>query len=82
MNNFPAPASFLYPLFEMNHMASQPFRLMAHANLSFWQNAFNPFKDSAFAKQTSAALTMFERATRRFAKPSFHINEVEIFGKI
>lgn len=81
MTNFLAPASLLYPMFEMNHVASQPFRLMAHANLSFWQNAFNPFKDSAFAKQTSAALTMFERATRRYAKPSFDIAEIEVAGK-
>ncbi len=81
MTNFPAPASMLYPMFEMNHMASQPFRLMAHANLSFWQNALNPFKESAFAKQTTAALMMFERATRRYVKPSFDIAEIGVSGK-
>ncbi len=81
MTNFPAPAALLYPLFEMNHTASQPFRLMADASLSFWQNAFNPFKNSLFAKQTSAALTMFERATRRYAKPSFAIAETQVDGR-
>ena len=80
MTNFPAPSSLLYPMFEMNHMASQPFRVMARAYLSLWQNALNPFKDSAFGKQTAAALTMFERATRRYAKPSFEIAEIEITG--
>ena len=81
MTRFPAPTSMLYPLFEMNHMATQPLRLMANASLSFWQNAANPFRESAFAKQTTAALTMFERATRRYEKPSFDIAEVEISGK-
>ena len=81
MNTFPTPASLLYPLFEMNHLATQPFRLMAGASLSFWQNAANPFRDSAFAKQTSAALTMFERATRRYQKPTFEIADIEISGK-
>ncbi len=81
MTNFPAPASLLYPLFEMNHMASQPFRLMAQTSLSFWQNAFNPFANSAFAKQATAALTMFERATRRYAKLGFGITDIDISGK-
>ena len=82
MTTFPAPASLLYPMFEMNHMATQPLRLMVSAGLSFWQNAANPFRESTFAKQTSAALTMFERATRRYEKPGFDIADVVISDKI
>jgi poly(3-hydroxybutyrate) depolymerase len=78
MNTDPAPVSFLYPLFEMNHAALQPMRLMADLGLSFWQNELNPMRHTAFAKQATAGLTMFERATRRFDKPGFRISKIEI----
>ena len=78
MNSVPAPVSFLYPLFEMNHAALQPMRFMADLGLSFWQNAANPMRDTAFGRQTAAGLTMFERATRRFEKPEFGIAKIEI----
>ncbi len=78
MTSIPAPASFLYPLYEMNHAALQPMRFMADIGLSFWQNALNPLRDSAFGRQAAAGLTMFERATRRFAKPEFGITSTPL----
>ncbi len=75
------PTTLLYPLFEMNHMAFQPMRQMAHLGLSFWGNPLNPMRETPMARQATAALTMFERATRRYEKPSFDISETVVSGK-
>ncbi|MBG1233790.1 polyhydroxyalkanoate depolymerase [Aestuariivirga litoralis] len=75
------PSSPLYSMFELNHAALQPFRAMANMGLSFWASAANPLRDTSMGRQATAALTMFERATRRFAKPSFDIPETQIDGK-
>ncbi len=72
--------AMIYPLFELNRLVVQPFRLMAETTLSFWENAANPWRESVVAKQASATLTMFERATRHFEKPDFDIKEVAIGG--
>jgi poly(3-hydroxybutyrate) depolymerase len=71
----------LYPFYEMNHFAMQPMRLAASAGLAFWQNAFNPFSTTQFGRNAAASLNMFERATRRFEKPSFDISTTLINGK-
>ena len=81
MNSTPAPVSFLYPLFEMNHAALQPMRLLADIGLLFWQNTSNPMRDTSFARQATAGLTMFERATRRFDKPEFGILKTQVGKK-
>jgi poly(3-hydroxybutyrate) depolymerase len=72
--------AMLYPLFELNRAAIQPFRLMAETSLAFWANAANPFRMTPLASQATAALTMFERATRHFDKPQFGFDQVTIGG--
>ena len=81
MTMIPRPSAFLYPFFEMNHAALQPMRLMANMGLSFWQHEANPLRDTSLGRQAAASLTMFERATRRYAKPDFDIAETTIGGK-
>jgi poly(3-hydroxybutyrate) depolymerase len=81
MTAIPAPVSLLYPLFEMNHAALHPARMMASLGLSFWQNSANPMRDTKLARQATAALTMFERATRRYIKPEFDLTETIVGGK-
>ena len=73
--------SMVYPLFEMNRLASQPFRLLAETSLAFWGHAANPWRGAPLVQQATAALTMFERATRHYEKPSFGIEQIEIAGK-
>ncbi len=68
--------AMIYSLIEMNRLAVQPFRLMAETGLKFWGGASSPWRETALAKQATAALTMFERATRDFPKPSFGIEGV------
>ncbi len=66
----------LYQIFEMQHAAMAPFRHAAKASSEFWLNASNPLGDTAFGRQAKASLHMFERLTRRYAKPSFNIDHV------
>jgi poly(3-hydroxybutyrate) depolymerase len=71
----------LYPFYEMSHVALQPWRTVAKAGMSFWGNSANPFAQTHFGKVAEASLSMFERATRRFEKPSFNITDTMMRGK-
>ncbi len=74
----------LYQFYEMQHAAMAPFRLAAKAGAEFWLNTPNPVAQrmavSPIGKQARASLDMFERMTRRFAKPGFNIDHVTIDG--
>ena len=70
----------LYDLYELNHAAMAPFRAATEMGLKFWKAPGNPWASSAVARAHSAALEMFERATRRFGKPAFEIHETEVQG--
>ena len=68
----------LYPIYEMNHFALQPFRLATQAGLAFWQHAGNPWASTQLGRNAAASLSMFERATRRYDKPAFNISSTRI----
>ena len=70
----------LYNLYEMNHAALVPWRAAADMGLNFWQNPVNPWSTSSTARAVTASLELFERATRRFAKPSFELKETTVGG--
>jgi poly(3-hydroxybutyrate) depolymerase len=66
----------LYQFFEMQHAALAPFRQVANLSTAFWSNKANPLTDTAFGRQAQASLHMFERLTRRYAKPQFKIDHI------
>jgi poly(3-hydroxybutyrate) depolymerase len=70
----------LYQAYEFNHAVITPWRVMADAGLSFWKNDANPLAQTALGRVSSASLELFERLTRRYAKPDFGITETEIGG--
>ena len=70
----------LYNLYEMNHAALAPWRAAADMGLNFWQNPVNPWSSTSTGRAMSASLELFERATRRFAKPSFGLKETAVGG--
>ncbi len=70
----------LYPFYELNHFAMQPFRFAANAGLAFWQHTANPFATSQFGRTAAAGLSMFERATRRYEKPQFNVLSTQVAG--
>ena len=70
-----------YSFYEMNRAASAPMRAIAEATKSFYVNPLNPLSATPVGRSVAAACEVFERATRRYAKPSFGLNETKIDSK-
>lgn len=70
----------LYHAYELTHAAITPFRTAAKLGMRSLRHPFNPFASTLGARQTAAAFEMFVNATRRYGKPEFGIEEVEIDG--
>jgi poly(3-hydroxybutyrate) depolymerase len=60
----------LYYFYELNHAAAMPWRAAASAGRILWQASANPFASTHMARSVSASLELFERLTRRYAKPA------------
>ncbi|RMF05999.1 MAG: polyhydroxyalkanoate depolymerase [Alphaproteobacteria bacterium] len=71
----------LYHLYEMNHAVMHPARAVADATGLFFRNPLNPWSHTPVGRSVSAACEMFERTTRRYGKPKFDIESVEIGGE-
>ena len=71
----------LYGLYEMNHAALTPWRAAADMGLNFWRSSANPWSTTIGGRAATASLEMFERATRKFAKPSFGLKETTVGGQ-
>ncbi len=67
---FAAPAYWLY---EMGHAALNPARSLANAGRLLFKNPVNPWTHTEIGKNLSAACELFERSTRRYAKPEWNI---------
>lgn len=68
----------LYQLYEMNHAAVAPWRTAFEAGRAYWDNAANPLSQTVFGRSAAASLHLFERLTRRYAKPEFGITETTV----
>lgn len=60
-----------YKLYELNHAAIAPFRAIADAMKFTYVNPANPLTDTPMGRAMSAGFEVFERSTRRYAKPDF-----------
>ena len=60
-----------YQVYELNHAAIQPFRAFADVVKLFYSNPVNPWAHTPWGRSIAAAAELFERTTRRYAKPSF-----------
>jgi poly(3-hydroxybutyrate) depolymerase len=70
-----------YQLYELNHAALAPWRAMADATRLAFQHPLNPLAETAFGRSVAAAAELFERTTRRYAKPEFGLTETIVEGK-
>lgn len=68
----------LYHWYEMSHAALRPARAVAQSMRLFTESPFNPFSHTAVGRHTSAAFELFERTTRRYARPSFGLSTTRI----
>lgn len=69
-----------YQLFEMNHAAMSPLRVAADAARLYFKNPLNPLSHTGYGKTISAACEVFERTTRRYAKPAFDLPTTLVGG--
>jgi poly(3-hydroxybutyrate) depolymerase len=67
-----------YQLYELNHAALQPYRAYADAVKLFYSHPLNPFSQTTVGRSIAGAAELFERTTRRYAKPEFGIHETKI----
>ena len=72
---------FLYHMHDWQHAALAPFRFAANTAHATFQNPFFPASYTRFGRVVSAGTEVFERATRRFTKPTFGLGTTRIFRK-
>ncbi len=70
----------LYQWFEFGHAAFKPARAAADAGKIFFNNPFNPLTHTSVGRHAAAACEVFERTTRRYEKPAFGIQSVQVDG--
>src|SRR5260370_14264764 len=72
--------NYSYHAYEMAHAVLAPARAASDAAYFLFRNPWNQFSDTAVGKNISAAAELFERMTRRYGKPTFGLNKVEVDG--
>jgi poly(3-hydroxybutyrate) depolymerase len=71
----------MYWFYEMSHAALDPTRALAEATRLFYKNPVNPLSHTQLGKSVAAACEVFERTTRRYARPEWNIGATEIDGE-
>ncbi len=71
----------IYHLYEMQQAALTPARLTAEAAQTMYRHPFNPLSYTHFGRTMAANAELFERVTRKFGKPEFGLEDVQISGK-
>jgi poly(3-hydroxybutyrate) depolymerase len=71
----------LYTLYEAGFYASTPMRLAARLTRDFWSSPLNPAKDSDLGRRLYANADVFANLTKRYGKPAWGIDSVEIDGQ-
>jgi poly(3-hydroxybutyrate) depolymerase len=74
-------ATPMYWFYEMTQAALNPARAVAEATRLFYKNPINPLSQTNFGKSVAAAAEVFERATRRYAKPAWDIESTLVGGE-
>ncbi|HEY9236717.1 MULTISPECIES: polyhydroxyalkanoate depolymerase [Phenylobacterium] len=70
----------LYSLYEAGYYASTPLRWTALASRDFWSSPLNPGRDSEIGRRLFAGSDLFANLTRRYGKPAWNIDSVQIDG--
>ena len=67
-----------YQFYELSHAAMSPWRAAADAVRLAYTNPLNPVSLTPMGRAMAAGMEVFERTTRRYAKPEFGIDETTI----
>lgn len=76
-----ALSSPLYWMYEMTHAALNPSRALADASRLIFENPLNPAAHTTMGKSMAAAIELFERSTRRYAKPDWRLTHTSVGGE-
>jgi poly(3-hydroxybutyrate) depolymerase len=68
----------LYSLYEAQHAALVPFRLMAELSRGWFGHPFNPWSQLPMVRRVAASSDLFLRLTERYEKPKWNLDEAEI----
>ena len=71
----------LYSLFEAQHAALAPMRLMAELSRGWFGHPFSPFTLSPLAKEITASSDLFLRVTNRYEKPKWGLDTTTVNGR-
>ena len=77
----PVASTSLYWLYEMSHAALNPWRAMADVTKLYFKNPLNPLTRTQLGKTMAASAELFERITRRYGKPEWHIDSTSVGGE-
>ena len=71
----------LYSLYESGYYASTPLRFAARLTRDFWSSPLNPASDTDLGRRLYAGADVFANLTRRYGKPAWGIDSVQIDGQ-
>ena len=71
----------MYWFYEMSQAALNPSRAFADATKLLFKNPLNPMALTTFGKSVAAACEVFERSTRRYGRPEWHIKNTLVGGE-
>ena len=72
--------SYSYQMYEMVHAALAPARAVTDATHFVFRNPWNILSNTPLGRNISAGAELFERMTRRYGKPTFGLDEIEVDG--
>ena len=70
----------MYWMYEMGQASLSPARAVADATKLMFQNPLNPMASTEIGKSIAAGCEVFERTTRRYGKPEWHIDHTDVQG--
>jgi len=70
----------MYWMYEMGQASLSPARAFADATKLMFQNPLNPMAGTEIGKSIAAGCEVFERTTRRYGKPEWHIDRTDVQG--
>ena len=70
----------LYAFHELAYHSATPFRIGAQMARQFWTSPFNPASDTAIGRTAYASAEVFESLTRRYGKPGWGLETIDIDG--
>ncbi len=74
-------SSPMYWFYEVSHAALNPARAYADAARLYFKSPVNPLSFTPFGKSIAATCELFERTTRRYGRPEWHIGSTLVGGE-